>query len=840
MQAMIIELGLDVEIYLANRHEGNLTSNLGGTLNLYNLDTPEMDFEAVESDSDPIPVIIDDNYTVRTNNYELQGERHLKWNGDREDYLLEKTNFVLTEDIVGSGLNAIFNFQEQVAITSANDVEIQFHDPWFLENPEADPSDWNQPDAFLPLSEQIDENGNIQVFLEQGNINDPNDPSPIYHIKAPKYYASQDAIYEFSGWTVTPENSATLNINDHNTPVVFHQADATISPTYNTQINHQAGTYIIEEGDILSIPPGAVIPFKSTTHSDNYIHYFPHEYDDIDGCVLYVNGELNIGENSILMGDGNGLWGGIQLGPNASVSLNNTTIKNAFVGIQLLGSSDEEDRLISIKRVIFDNNLVGLWSFQHYGSNDCLYFTDFVQVNNCTFVNNQYSIYTNAFDGTGECIDPNASGGFDIRLKNNIFYQSNAMLLLINQLNSSYNWFFESNALNNYDLDDTNIFEGSDPLFTHILQGDYSLMPNSPCIDAGHPDLDGDGLTWENDIDDQDPDGSRMDLGYVYRHQITGDINVNGTTDVDDITSLVDIILGITEPTPTQTQIADLDYTNSIDIFDLFLLIDYILEGNMDYVAPEGTIYYTQITRQREYPPYILTVSMYCDVPVRGLQMTLDIPDSYDVDDGYIIPGDFAVSENMQLEYNYIDKKSDESIKYLYYSPMAAEFAPGSGDIIDIGMTRAGSMGNGRIDQDNVTPITLEAMGIGKNGSKLNMVELSPEDFEQMIANNEKNATPETYSMYPSYPNPFNPTTTLKYDIPENSHIKLTVFDLSGRVVTELMNQSIMAGTHHSIWNGKDKNGRSVSSGVYLIQMKAISTNGKKHFTNSQKIVLLK
>ena len=109
-----------------------------------------------------------------------------------------------------------------------------------------------------------------------------------------------------------------------------------------------------------------------------------------------------------------------------------------------------------------------------------------------------------------------------------------------------------------------------------------------------------------------------------------------------------------------------------------------------------------------------------------------------------------------------------------------------------------------------------------------------------MIANNEKNATPETYSMYPSYPNPFNPTTTLKYDIPENSHIKLTVFDLSGRVVTELMNQSIMAGTHHSIWNGKDKNGRSVSSGVYLIQMKAISTNGKKHFTNSQKIVLLK
>ncbi len=55
----------------------------------------------------------------------------------------------------------------------------------------------------------------------------------------------------------------------------------------------------------------------------------------------------------------------------------------------------------------------------------------------------------------------------------------------------------------------------SDPLFTDPDNGDYHLQLGSPCIDAGHPDLDGDGITWETDTDDQDPDGSRMDMGYA-------------------------------------------------------------------------------------------------------------------------------------------------------------------------------------------------------------------------------------------------------------------------------------------------------------------------------------
>ena len=99
---------------------------------------------------------------------------------------------------------------------------------------------------------------------------------------------------------------------------------------------------------------------------------------------------------------------------------------------------------------------------------------------------------------------------------------------------------------------------------------------------------------------------------------------------------------------------------------------------------------------------------------------------------------------------------------------------------------------------------------------------------------------PKEYALLDAYPNPFNPITNIKIDIPENSHIKLTVFDLSGRVVTNLVNKNITAGTHHTIWNGKDNKGRQVSSGVYLYTLMATSNETGKMFTQSNKMVLLK
>ena len=60
-----------------------------------------------------------------------------------------------------------------------------------------------------------------------------------------------------------------------------------------------------------------------------------------------------------------------------------------------------------------------------------------------------------------------------------------------------------------------------DPLFLDMVSGDYSLTNHSPCIDSGDPDTDNDGSSWETDIDDQDPDGTRKDMGAYYYHHST-------------------------------------------------------------------------------------------------------------------------------------------------------------------------------------------------------------------------------------------------------------------------------------------------------------------------------
>jgi len=144
--------------------------------------------------------------------------------------------------------------------------------------------------------------------------------------------------------------------------------------------------------------------------------------------------------------------------------------------------------------------------------------------------------------------------------------------------------------------------------------------------------------------------------------------------------------------------------------------------------------------------------------------------------------------------------------------------------------------------------------GLGRKAAIGTMPEYEPDDFadyEEKVNHalsammgktvaSQSEVLPMDFALYSNYPNPFNPITNIKIDIPENSHIKVTVIDLSGRVVTELMNHNITAGKHQTIWNGKDNKGRQVSSGVYLYILTAKSNETGKIFTKSNKMVLLK
>ncbi len=92
---------------------------------------------------------------------------------------------------------------------------------------------------------------------------------------------------------------------------------------------------------------------------------------------------------------------------------------------------------------------------------------------------------------------------------------------------------------------------------------------------------------------------------------------------------------------------------------------------------------------------------------------------------------------------------------------------------------------------------------------------------------------PAMIALHPSRPNPFNPSTSIGFDLPEAGRVSVRIYDGSGRLVRTLTDAGALpAGTHALTWDGRDDNGAGVSSGVYLIRFQA----GGRLFT--QKIVL--
>jgi hypothetical protein len=75
--------------------------------------------------------------------------------------------------------------------------------------------------------------------------------------------------------------------------------------------------------------------------------------------------------------------------------------------------------------------------------------------------------------------------------------------------------------------------------------------------------------------------------------------------------------------------------------------------------------------------------------------------------------------------------------------------------------------------------------------------------------------------LYPNHPNPFNPMTTIRFDLPAAGSVRLVVYDLAGRLVRVLVEGEIPAGSHEAVWDGRDSTGRSSPSGSYLARLVA-------------------
>ena len=83
-------------------------------------------------------------------------------------------------------------------------------------------------------------------------------------------------------------------------------------------------------------------------------------------------------------------------------------------------------------------------------------------------------------------------------------------------------------------------------------------------------------------------------------------------------------------------------------------------------------------------------------------------------------------------------------------------------------------------------------------------------------------------------PNPFNPTTTLRYDVPQAEHVQILVYNVQGKLVRRLVDERRPAGSHAATWDGRSQRGTQVASGVYIAVMRA------GPYQHAMRMVLLK
>ncbi len=580
--------------------------------------------------------------------------------------------------------------------------------------------------------------------------------------------------------------------------------------------------------------------------------------------------------NNISMADG----GGITLHDNSHPDISNSIFSNNYAeygggAIRALPGNN-----FSLSNCLIYENESG------YGG--AIYLWDSsVEVVNSTIINNSSSFL-------------HIRGYFDIKIINSIIrehlleetltyynlHPSSQITFLYNNLD-----FNEEDINNEYDLEinwgDGNNFE--DPNFSDPYFNNYNLEIPSPCIDTGHPDLDGDGFTWEIDPDDRDPDGTRLDMGAFYHHHEAGDFPI--PVNYNEGWNMAGLPLSV-EDSHYQILFNSI-YSGSLYSFDgMYISEEYLTEG-VGYLLrfTENTeVVFEGIHLSEINIPVVggwnLISGISTLIPVNALYSSSIVypgtvygfEGTY-VNADYIIPGrgywarvmhdgniflstdswlmkeiveqtiqfpeENLVFSNGELSAEiYLKIPEDEKLNYSFSLPPRF-----SGMEFDI-----------RYSGDWKIPMENQTIHVLNNSGKLNVTFHSNGRNESIILKDESGnlirvnegetvdlpntsqfftllkskEIPEEFTLIQNFPNPFNNKTSIQYYVNGKETVQIDIINLKGEKIITLVNGHQSEGIHQVEWNGTDSNHEIVSSGIYLYK---VSAGGK---TLSGKCVLLK
>ena len=253
-----------------------------------------------------------------------------------------------------------------------------------------------------------------------------------------------------------------------------------------------------------------------------------------------------------------------------------------------------------------------------------------------------------------------------------------------------------------------------------------------------------------------------------------GDVSFDGVLNVIDVLQTVNYILDVEQPSVHEFAVADINSDEDINVADIVEMVSIILDIPM--VRADN--------------------DLVVDIKVQGNEVYITSSNNI-AGIQFDLPG----IEMIDSKHEFFTHNMNGSLKTVMMNT------------------------NGKGINDGILFTTDDIQTI----SNIIVVDRSGAQLEYEVR-----FVPMSYNLAQNYPNPFNPETTISFDLPDNAQVSIAVYDLKGRMVTELVNGQMEAGYHTIVWNASDMSGLPLSNGVYFYRMITPAYNSVK------KMVLLK
>ena len=180
-----------------------------------------------------------------------------------------------------------------------------------------------------------------------------------------------------------------------------------------------------------------------------------------------------------------------------------------------------------------------------------------------------------------------------------------------------------------------------------------------------------------------------------------------------------------------------------------------------------------------------------------------------------------------QLDWD--DNTESDLAGYLVYSEPDPNFIAGPGNLTVT--TGSSEFFHPETSMGGVSPYHVHYQIAAKDLAGNISAPVSP----STVTSTEDSALPTRFALHGNVPNPFNPLTTIRYDLPVAANVSLKIFDVSGRLVAVLKDGvRESAGRHEAVWRGRDRSGQPAAAGVYFYRMEGGG------FSMTRRMVLVK